>query len=107
MANVILTEVGNTYWLTVEAVTIDEGGGPVAVTSGAQFDSFNAVLTAEDGTVLSTTAMTLSTNPAHPAGTWHVAINAPNRPNENISANAVIVKGTRQWTYEGVMRVKA
>ena len=106
MASTILTNVGDTLWLTVKGVTIDEGSGPVVVSSAAQFDTFNAVLKAEDDTVLQTLAMSLSTNPAHPDGTWHAQFNTPNRPTENVCVDAVITKGTSSWTYEGVVRVK-
>ena len=107
MASVVLELVGNTLWLRVKGVTIDDGSGPVAVTSAGQFDTFTAQLREEDGTAIgSPIAMALSTNPSHPTGTWQARFNVPNLPGENVSADAVLVDGTSQRTYEGVVRVK-
>ena len=107
MPNTVISYVDKTLWVTVESITVDDGTGPVSLTSSAQFDTFTCEVKKADGTLIGTAvAMELSQNPAHPAGTWRAQINTPDLPLETVHVHPVIRKGAATMPFHGTIRVK-
>ena len=88
-------------------LSIDDGSGPVGVTSPTQFDSLSYELKAADGTSLGTGPLEESENPAHPVGPWRAKFNVPPRPNETVHVHVVVTKGRGRWPWHGTIQVQA